>query len=105
MDMETFVLDYKDKVFTVLVYKHMFTPYEMDKKFQDETIYEDSFDAKIEHSVDLGNGNFLLGFRRVFESESVGEDNIISVDIRYSDFVEFYKLSEINLMLRDAENE
>lgn len=99
--MGTFVLDYNNKVFTVLVYKRMFTPYEMDKKFQDETIYEDSFDGKIELCVDLGNGDFLLGFRRVFESERVGEDNTVSVDICNSDFVEFYKLSQINLILKD----
>lgn len=86
-DMETWLADYGDRIFRFLVYKKMFTPYEQEQKFMDETQFEDTHYSLgyIEEAIDLG-GDWLLGFRRVFEDESEA-----------SGLVEYYKLSDIQL--------
>ena len=88
-DFETWLLDYGDRIYSYLVYKKMFTPYEQQKAFSDENIYEDSHYelCKIEEAIDLGNGEWLLGLR------TIGDDGKI-----YS-MVHYYKLSEIRLAL------
>lgn len=96
MDMETFMLDNSDNTFFVLVYKRIFTPYENEKKFMDESIYEESFDAKLVESISLGNGDYLLGFRRIFDSDLDADDE------KVADFIDYYKLSEIRLTLQNT---
>ena len=39
-DFTTFMLDNLEVEFRYLVKKHIFTPYEQDKKFRDESIYQ-----------------------------------------------------------------
>lgn len=87
------MLDNSGNTFFVLVYKRMFTPYENEKKFMDESIYEESFNAKLVESVSLGNGDYLLGFRRIFDFDC---------DAEVADFIDYYKLSEIRLTLNDV---
>ena len=75
------------KPFRYLVYRRMFTPYEQDKKFSDESVYED-IHYKIgcirEISI-LPDGDVLLGF--------------VSTDYSKDEprWYEYYKLSEIRL--------
>ena len=66
----------------------MFTPYEQQRAFEDETIFEDDYYtlAKITEAIDLGNGEWLLGFTRV-DGDT----------LRINQYTEYYKLSEIKL--------
>ena len=66
----------------------MFTPYEQQRAFEDETIFEDDYYtlAKITEAIDLGDGEWLLGFT------SVDGDTL-----RVNQYTEYYKLSEIKL--------
>jgi hypothetical protein len=88
-DFETWLLDHGDRLYRYLVYKRIFTPYEQQNAFVDESAYEDSHYnlCKIEEAIDLGLGEWLLGLR------TVGEDGKLYGMIHY------YKLSEIRLAL------
>ena len=86
-DMETWLCDYGDRLYRYLVYKKMFTPYEQQKAFSDESIFEDDLyqPCRIEEAIDLGNGDWLLGLRHLDE-----DGNTYGV-------IHYYKLSEIRL--------
>ena len=85
-DFETWFFDYGDRLYRYLVYKRMFTPYEQQNAFEDESEYEDTHYelCQIAEAIDLG-GDWLLGLR------TIGEDGKIYGMIHY------YKLSEIRL--------
>ena len=63
-DFDTFIHDYADNtIFRYFKYRKVFTPYEMDKKFSDEDIYENGGYAKyvyIRQAIELPNGDILL---------------------------------------------
>ena len=88
-DFETWLLDYGDRLYRYLVYKKMFTPYEQQQAFEDESVYEDYHYelCQIAEAIDLGNGDWMLGLR------TVDDDGKVYGMIRY------YKLSEIRLAL------
>lgn len=90
-DMETWLLDYGDRVYRYLVYKKMFTPYEEKNAFSDESVYENTHYelCTIEEAIDLGNGDWLLGL------------NTIDEDGKAYGVIQYYKLSEIHLALFD----
>lgn len=101
-DLETWLLDNGDRIFRYLVYKRMFTPYEQQQAYMDETQFESAryqF-GFIEEAIDLGNGEWLIGIREIADNEVL-------------DSLSYYKLSEIRLsyfecdqnMLRDEEDE
>lgn len=84
--METWFCDNSDRIYRFVVYKKLFTPYEQDKKFSDESQFEDTryrF-GFIEESIELGNGEWLLGFREVIEGEVCS-------------YISYFKLSDIQL--------
>lgn len=87
-DMKTWIMDYaNDRIYRYLVYRKMFTPYEQQKAFADETQFDDyhySF-AKIEEAIDIGN-DWLIGMRTV-DPETGCEEDII----------EYHKLSDIKI--------
>lgn len=101
-DMETWLLDFDERIFRFVVYKKLFTPYEQDKKFMDESQFEDTHFrfAFIEEAVELGNGEWLLGFREIIDGEICSN-------------IDYYKLSDIQLsyfeidqnMLKEEEDE
>lgn len=101
-DMETWLLDFDERIFRFVVYKKLFTPYEQDKKFMDESQFEDTHFrfAFIEEAVELGNGEWLLGFREIIDREICSN-------------IDYYKLSDIQLsyfeidqnMLKEEEDE
>ena len=86
-----FVKKNKETIFRYWVYKRLFTPYEQDNKFEDESIFEDALCeiAYIKECISLPNGDFLLGFIPV--------EYIEDPDIHYQ-LIDYYKLSEIRLM-------
>lgn len=85
-DMETWLLDFDERIFRFVVYKKLFTPYEQDKKFMDESQFEDTHFrfAFIEEAVELGHGEWLLGFREIIDGEICNN-------------IDYYKLSDIQL--------
>lgn len=91
-DMLTWLLDNDDRIFRYLVYKKVFTPYEQEKAFMDESEYENGgyyTMCIIEEAIDLGNGDHLLGLREI------ADDGMIFKYIR------FLRLSEIRLSCFD----
>lgn len=88
-DLETFILDNSDTIFRYLVYKRVYTPYEQDKKYSDESIYEDGgmyTYARINTAIELPDGDVLLGFNEVDPDTH-----------RPFSTEHFFKLSEIKL--------
>lgn len=85
-DMETWFCDNSDRIYRFVVYKKLFTPYEQDKKFSDESQFEDNYFrfGFIEEAIELGHGEWLLGFREVIEDE-------------VCNYISYFKLSDIQL--------
>lgn len=85
-DMETWFLDNSDRIYRFVVYKKLFTPYEQDKKFSDESQFEDTHYrfGLIEEAIELGQGEWLLGFREVIDGEVCS-------------YISYFKLSDIQL--------
>lgn len=101
-DMETWRTDESETIYRILVYRRMFTPYEQQCAFSDESHYEDSYYqfGMIRDAIDLGAGNWMIGFEEIIEGE-------------FSGVITYYNLSEIRLskfeidqdMLEDQEDE
>ena len=84
-DIHTWLSDVgEERVFRMWVFKKMFTPYEQDKKFSDESVYEDDVCkyVMIKELIELPDGDLLIGF------QDADSDNL---------YLEYYKLSEIRL--------
>lgn len=89
-DIKEFFKAHDGHIFRYWIYKKMFTPYEQEEKFIDETIYEDehcSFGRIIEVSP-LPDGDVLLAFQVDTNYEEGNKD---------IDYVTYHKLSEIQL--------
>ena len=88
-DFQTFMHDVgEDRIFQMLVFKKMFTPYEQDKKFKDETVYTDRMqDIKIREVIQLEN-DIMLGVQIICDIDDLDEENRR---------LEYYLLSEIRL--------
>lgn len=101
-DMETWRIDESDAIYRLCVYRRMFTPYEQQRAFSDESHYEDNHYqfGMIRDAIDLGSGNWLIGFEQIFDNELSG-------------IITYYNLSEIRLekfacdqdMLKDCEDD
>ena len=85
-DMETWFSDNSDRIYRFVVYKKLFTPYEQDKKFSDESQFEDTHYrfGFIEEVIEFGQGEWLLGFREVIDGEVCS-------------YISYFKLSDIQL--------
>jgi hypothetical protein len=91
-DFETWFMDESDRVYRYLVYKKVWTPLEMDKKYTDESEYENGGHytlCHIEEAIEMSPGNWMLGLRDIYE------DGCISKHISY------YPLSDIRLSCFD----
>lgn len=65
-DMETWMLDFADeRVFRVWKYKKMFTPLEQDKKYFDQSTFENDVCKFmwLDEVVELPNGRIMFGFK------------------------------------------
>lgn len=95
-DFETWVLDHSDRVYRYWVYRRMFTPYEQEQKFTDESCFEAdecSFGC-IKEAVELPDGDILLGFVDPADYET-----------RVENYIDFHKLSEIRLAYSPRDQE
>lgn len=84
-------LNNADNIYRMQVYKRMYTPYEMDKAFVDETQFEDDWmKVCICEVYELPDKDILLGVRRIYEPEDWH---------RFEDrwIIEYFKLSEVRL--------
>lgn len=90
IDMNKWVAANKGRVYRYVVYKKMFTPYEQEQKFSDESQFEDTHmtAALIEEAIPLGNGDWLFGFRQI-------------IDGKLSEYVDYLRLSDIRLSCFD----
>lgn len=93
-DMETWRADESDVIYRLLVYRRMFTPYEEQVAFSDESCYEDDNYkiGLIRDTIDLGYGDWMIGFEEIVDGELC---NIVS----------YYLLSEIRLEKFDADQD
>ena len=89
-NMETFLSDNEERLFRVWVYRRIYTPYEQEKKFIDESEFdqETAHLGFIRESIALPDGDYLLGFEEVYEAPVADEEVHI---------LDYYKLSEIRL--------
>ena len=88
-DMPTWISDNSDRIYGFLVYKKIYTPYEQQQKFEDESQFEDeqlTF-CKIKEAVDLGSGDWLLGLQLLFEDDPNEDTNNL----------DYHRLSDIQL--------
>lgn len=84
----------EDKLFRFVVYRRIFTPYEQEQKFSDESQYEDTHFTfgYIKELINLENGDYLIGF------------NICDDDGSGLGIIEYYRLSEIRLSCFESDN-
>ena len=70
----------------------MFTPYEQDEKFSDETMFENSECSFIciETVHDLPDGDLVLGVRYIYDEVGLNEPESEHI-------IEYFKFSEIRL--------
>lgn len=92
----TWLTEHRNRKFRYLVYKRMFTPFEIQQAFMDESQFESTHYriGKIEEAVSLDNGELLLGIREIFDDDTE------------SQFLVFYRLTEIRLeLINEGEEE
>ena len=104
-DMDTFILDNMNKRFRFYKYVRVWTPYELDKKYSDESIFENGGYAEcvyIRQAIELPDGDVLLKL----ELTHGPEDDILYKDEEDEDKVYKYeKLSNIVLEEYTEDNE
>lgn len=94
-DFETFLIDNEDRMICFQVYKRVYTQYEQQKAFADETEYTSIEMEKgyIREAVNLCNGDWLLGIENVYEDfDSADEETYLT----------FYRLSELRMIYSSA---
>ena len=92
-DIHTWLSDVGEgSIFRIWIFKKMFTPYEQDEKFSDESVYVDDICkyVMIKELIELPDGDLLIGF------QDADSDNL---------YLEYYKLSEIRLDYRPEDKE
>lgn len=92
--MPDFLLAHQDDIFRFWVYRKLYTPYEQQRAFTDESVFDDihaNFGFVVE-CISLGNGDFLLGFRTVADPDELGVQE-------YNGPIEYYRLNEIRMSL------
>ena len=87
-----FLLQDKSKIWRMWIYRRMFTPYEQDEKFSDETMFENSECSFIciETVHDLPDGDLVLGVRYIYDEVGLNEPESEHI-------IEYLKFSEIRL--------
>lgn len=80
-DLETWFHDEgMDKFFKLLTYKRVWTPYEMDKKFSDESEFEDGGYYKIVKIlglIELPNNDIWIRFQEYIECNFPSDDTML----------------------------
>lgn len=85
----TFLMDNRDYVYRLWVYRRMYTPFEKKQKSESATQYESSIAklVRITNAIEIV-GDILLEFEEVFD------DSEFEVDGKY---YSYYRLSDIHL--------
>ena len=85
----------ENTVFRIWEYKKMFTPYEQDEKFSDQSVYEDEIAQRviIDNVIELPDGDLLLA---VHDWEC---------DYGSSMYTDYYKLSNISIAKANSDME
>ena len=94
-----FIRKNPNRVFRYWVYKKVFTPFEQEKKFSDESRYEDDYAnfGVVREIIPLPESDYLLGIAQVFETlEDLKEDHA---------HIDYFRLSEIRLAYYPNEQE
>ena len=106
-DIDTFIQDNAQKIFRYCKYKKVFTPYEQDNKFIDESIFEDGGYVNfgyIRQGIELPDGDVLLKIEDTEAPDDLDEDDIEnSAEDKFRKFV-YIKLSDISLEEYDSDN-
>lgn len=94
-DWETFMLDFHDeKILRVYRYKKVFTPHEQDKKYIDERIMDEIGDYVLNSSIELPNGDLLVGMKRVYVNEEIIDHQFVET-LEVSDRIDYFHLKDI----------
>lgn len=83
IDLETWIRDNSDKFYSVKKYMKVYTPYEYDKKYSDETRYEWEKTCKIKEAVEIPN-DVLIGLQEYFDDYVTLPDNTVDCVIKES---------------------
>lgn len=81
IDLETWISDNSDKFYSVKKYMKVYTPYEYDKKYSDETRYEWEKTCKIKEAIEIPN-DVLLGLQEYFDNYVTLSDNTIEYKVK-----------------------
>lgn len=81
IDLETWISDNSDKFYSVKKYMKVYTPYEYDKKYSDETRYEWEKTCKIKEAIEIPN-DVLLGLQEYFDDYVTLSDNTIEYEVK-----------------------
>lgn len=103
-DFDTFVLDNQDKIFRYYKYVRVWTPFELDKKYSDESIFENGGYAEfayIRQAIKLPDEDVLLKL----EITHSPEDDMLYQDEDNDRIYKYEKLSDIVLEEYSADNE
>lgn len=89
-----------NKIYRILQYKRMFTPYEESQKFMDESQFVDDRYTlvQIAEVLSLPNDDLMLVCKEVYK-------DCDSDEIEYDGFYRFYKLSEIEISIYEGDND
>ena len=85
MDLNDWIEKYKNTIFRMFEYKKIWTPYEMEQKFMDETEFKTDCSTlvKVKEAVTLPNGEVLLKLRDVDDEEDEDDDENLHQAIYY----------------------
>lgn len=94
-DFETWLHDFgSDHILRMLEIRRpgQYTPYEMDRKFEDESLYVDSHYTCIQiyDAIELPDHDVLIGYREIYDKESLFEEWEESI-------IHYKRLSDIEL--------
>ena len=102
LDIQTYVRNNQDTIYRLWKYKKVFTPYEIDSRFEDESIFEEDTCefVKIEEVICLPN-DVLIKFRVMLENFVCDDEEKNFMD---GGFYIFERLSDIKLSEYDRDN-
>lgn len=80
----TFIHDNSHYIYKVSIKRFIYTPYECEKKFTDESVYWDTFTARITNAIEVP-GDILLEFNRLNEVNEPME------------VYDYFKLSDVHI--------
>lgn len=103
--MHDFIRKHEGEVFRYVQYRKIWTPYEMDEKFQDESETETHYSfARIIDCFNLGSGDYLLELEEgEVDTEYDDDDNEHPVFVP-SNLTKYRKLSDIQIDRFDYDN-